>query len=26
LMAELARRDHAGFVGPGFTLTTAASQ
>jgi ABC-type transporter MlaC component len=26
LVAELARRDHAGLVGPGFTLTAAASQ
>jgi ABC-type transporter MlaC component len=26
LIAELTRRDHAGFVGPGFTLTAAASQ
>ncbi|HEY7650619.1 MAG TPA: ABC transporter substrate-binding protein [Methylomirabilota bacterium] len=26
LIADLARRDHAGFVGPGFTLTAAASQ
>jgi ABC-type transporter MlaC component len=26
LIGELARRDHAGFVGPGFTLTAAASQ